>query len=107
MYKLEYDDNGCLMMCKIEEVCLFSPKAVDVMIARLRSLRDKTWHDWSADRHNRKHLEMAIRNDGLAGLFATGALEIEQAQQQPAAPARRPARHRRGRLAVVAGGRAS
>ena len=35
MYKLEYDDDGCLMMVKIEEVCLFSPKSIDGMIARL------------------------------------------------------------------------
>src|SRR5256885_2291149 len=37
MYKLEYDNHGALMMVKIEEVCRFPPKAVDGMIARLRS----------------------------------------------------------------------
>ena len=83
MYKLEYDDDGCLMMVKIEEVCLFSPKAIDGVIARLRSLRDKAWHDWPADRHNRKALEMAIRNDGLEGLFATGALDFGEEQPEP------------------------
>jgi hypothetical protein len=65
MYKLEYDDDGCLMMVKIEEVCLFSPKAIDGVIARLRSLRDNAWHDWPADRHNRKALEVVIRNGGV------------------------------------------
>ena len=58
MYKLEYDSNGALMMVKIEEICLFTPKSVDAVIARLRSLRDKHWHDWPGDRHNRKALEM-------------------------------------------------
>ena len=53
MYKMEYDNHGALMMVKIEEVCLFTPKAVDGMIARLRSLRDKHWHDWPGERHNR------------------------------------------------------
>src|SRR5213595_3554435 len=75
MYKLEYDNHGALMMVKIEEVCLFTPKAVDGMIARLRSLRDKHWHDWPGERHNRNALETAIRNGGLEGLFDTGALE--------------------------------
>jgi hypothetical protein len=107
MYKLEYDNDGCLMMVKIEEVCLFTPKAVDGMIARLRSLRDKHWHDWPGDRHNRKALEMAIRNDGLAGLFATGALDFDAAQDEPGHSARKPARHKRGKLAVVAGGKAA
>ena len=37
MYKMEYDNHGALMMGKIEEVCLFTPKAVDGMIARLRA----------------------------------------------------------------------
>ena len=76
MYKLEYDDDGCLMMVKIEEGCLFSPKAIDAMVARLRSLRDKAWHVWPADRHNRKALEVVIRHGGVKGLFAAGALEI-------------------------------
>jgi hypothetical protein len=152
MYKVEYNDDGRLLMLKIEELCLFSPKAIDGVIARLKALRERPWHDWSADRHNRKALEMVIQNGGLPGLFAAGALEIEQTQQQPAAPvrkphrrqparparrpqrksarsaggsqrqpaaparrparqaaapARRPQRHRRGGLAVVAGGRAS
>ena len=151
MYKVEYNDDGRLLMLKIEELCLFSPKAIDGVIARLKALRERPWHDWSADRHNRKALEMVIQNGGLPGLFAAGALETEQTQQQPAAPAhrpqrqparparraqrkparpagglqrtpaaaarrparpptapvRRPQRHRRGRLAVVAGGRAS
>ena len=106
MYKLEYDDDGCLMMVKIEEVCLFSPKAIDGVIARLRSLRDKHWHDWPADRHNRKALEVVIRNGGLKGLFAAGALEIEE-PEQPVAQARRPHGRKHGKLAVVAGGRAS
>jgi hypothetical protein len=107
MYKLEYDDDGCLMMVKIEEVCLFSPKAIDGVIARLRSLRDKAWHDWPADRHNRKALEVVIRNGGVKGLFAAGALEMEAPQHQPAASIHKPQRRRRGRLAVVTGGRAS
>jgi hypothetical protein len=106
MYKLEYDDDGCLMMVKIEEVCLFSPKSIDGMIARLRSLRDKSWHDWPADRHNRKALEVVIRHGGVKGLFAAGAMEMEEPQQL-AQPARRPQHRRRGKLAVVAGGRAS
>ena len=102
MYKVEYNDDGRLLMLKIEELCLFSPKAIDGVIARLKALRERPWHDWSADRHNRKALEMVIQNGGLPGL-----LETEQTQQQPAAPAHRPQRHRRGRRAVVAGGRAS
>jgi hypothetical protein len=151
MYKVEYNEDGRLLMLKIEELCLFSPKAIDGVIARLKTLRDRPWHDWSADGQNRKALEMVIRNGGLPGLFATGALATEQTQQhspapvrkprrqparaarrpqqqpaaaarkprrrpaaaaraaqrQPAAAVRRPPRHRRGRLAVVAGGRAS
>ena len=161
MYKIEYNDDGRLLMLKIEELCLFSPKAIDGVIARLKTLRDRPWHDWSADRHNRNALEMVIRNGGLPGLFAAGALAAEPTQHQLAAPAhapqrrparaarrvqpkpaqparkpqqpavavrsprrrptaparkpqrqpaaamRRPPRHRRGRLAVVAGGRAS
>ena len=104
MYKLEYDNNGSLMMVKIEEICLFSPKAVDGMIARLRSLRDKHWHDWPADRHNRKALEMAIRNDGLPGLFATGALDFDEMHEEPAHATRKGPRHKRSKLALVAGG---
>jgi hypothetical protein len=50
---------------------------------------------------------MAIRNDGLAGLFATGALDFDAAQDEPAHSARKPARHKRGKLAVVAGGKAA
>jgi hypothetical protein len=107
MYKLEYDDDGGLMMVKIEEVCLFSPKAIDAMVARLRSLRDKAWHDWPADRHNRKALEVVIRNGGVKGLFAAGALEMDEPQHQPASPTHKPQRRKRGRLALVAGGRAS
>jgi hypothetical protein len=90
MYKVEYNDDGCLVMLKIEELCLFSPKAIDGVIARLKALRERPWHDWSADRQNRKALEMVIRNGGLPGLFATGALEIEQTQQPPVASARGP-----------------
>jgi hypothetical protein len=107
MYKLEYDNNGALMMVKIEEICLFTPTSVDAVIARLRSLRDKHWHDWPGDRHNRKALEMAIRNDGLEGLFATGALDFGEEQPEPAHAARKPARQKRGKLAVVAGGKAA
>jgi hypothetical protein len=107
MYKLEYDSNGALMMVKIEEICLFTPKSVDAVIARLRSLRDKHWHDWPGDRHNRKALEMAIRNDGLEGLFATGALDFGEEQPEPAPAARKPARQKRSKLAVVAGGKAA
>ena len=92
MYKVEYNDDGRLLMLKIEELCLFSPKAIDGVIARLKALRERPWHDWSADRHNRKALEMVIQNGGLPGLFAAGALETEQTQQQPAAPAHRPQR---------------
>ncbi len=105
MYKLEYDDDGCLMMVKIEEVCLFSPKSIDGMIARLRSLRDKAWHDWPADRHNRKALEVVIRHGGVKGLFAAGALEMEEPQHQPTT--HKPQRRKRGRPALGAGGRAS
>ena len=75
MYKLEYDDDGCLMMVKIEEVCLFSPKSIDGMIARLRSLRDKAWHDWPADRHNRKALEVVIRHGGAFEVVAKNSLD--------------------------------
>lgn len=107
MYKLEYDNNGALMMVKIEEICLFTPKSVDAVIARLRTLRDKHWHDWPGDRHNRKALEMAIRNDGLEGLFATGALDFGEEQPEPAHAARKPARQKRSKLAVVAGGKAA
>ena len=71
MYKLEYDHDGRLMLVKIEEVCVFSPKALDDVIARLRTLRDKAWHDWRSDRHNPRALEMAVHHGGLPGLFAT------------------------------------
>jgi hypothetical protein len=105
MYKMEYDNHGALMMVKIEEVCLFTPKAVDGMIARLRSLRDKHWHDWPGERHNRNALETAIRNGGLEGLFDTGALDFGSGDEEPAQAKRKPARHKRGKLAVVAGGK--
>jgi hypothetical protein len=107
MYKLEYDQDGRLMLVKIEEVCVFSPKALDEVIARLRTLRDKAWHDWRADRHNPKALEMVSRNGWLPELFAAGALELEETPHRPAQPARKPQRRRRGRLALVAGGKAS
>jgi hypothetical protein len=107
MYKLEYDNHGALMMVKIEEICLFTPKQVDTIIARLRSIRDKNWHDWPGERHNRKALEMAIRHDGLEGLFATGALDFGDEQPEPVNSSRKPARGKRGKLAVVPGGKAA
>ena len=107
MYKLEYDHDGRLMLVKIEEVCVFSPKALDDVIARLRTLRDKAWHDWRSDRHNPRALEMAVHHGGLPGLFATGALGLDETPHHPTQPARKPQHRRRGRLALVAGGKAS
>src|SRR5580704_7217246 len=57
MYNLQYDHDGRLMLVKIEEVCVFSPKALDDVIARLRTLRDKAWHDWHAERHDPRALK--------------------------------------------------
>ncbi len=79
MYNLQYDHDGRLMLVKIEEVCVFSPKALDEVIARLRTLRDKAWHDWRTDGQSREHLEMVIRHGGLSGLHASGALAAEEA----------------------------
>jgi hypothetical protein len=105
MYNLQYDHDGRLMLVKIEEVCVFSRKALDEVIARLRTLRDKAWHDWHAERHDPRALEMVIRHGGLPGLHASGALGVEEAPHHPAQPARRPQRRRPSRLTVVAGGK--
>src|SRR3989442_10189144 len=104
MYKLEYDHDGRLMLVKIEEVCVFSPKALDDVIARLRTLRDKAWHDWRSDRHNPRALEMAVHHGRLPGLFATRALGADETPHHPAQPARQPPHPQRRPAGPVARG---
>ena len=103
MYNLQYDHDGRLMLVKIEEVCVFSPKALDEVIARLRTLRDKAWHDWHAERHDPRALEMVIRHGGARFAISEDSRGISP--HHPAQPARRPQRRRRSRLTVVAGGK--